>query len=374
MKTAQHLTKRMNLPDNIFTRITSAGEKILRRHAICTDANVREALGAINSLSGSAMTLFAITREGKLAGTITDGDIRRALIAGADLDDKVEKVMHRNFLSVAPGEDQCVAIAEGRERRLTLLPVVDDGKILDIIDLREVKTRLPIDAVLMAGGRGERLRPLTLSTPKPLLKVGGKPIIDYNVEELEACGVKNIYVTVNYLADLIISHFEKREGLADVVCVREPRRLGTIGSLALIDNLRNDDILLMNSDLLTAIDFEAMYLHHRRSGADITMAAVPYTVSVPFAIMHLEGERVKGLEEKPTYNYFANAGVYLLKRHLLDLIPKGEYLDAPDFIASIIEKGGDVGCFPVRGTWIDIGSPDDYRHANEMMSHPLLRR
>ncbi|MDE6444003.1 MAG: nucleotidyltransferase family protein [Muribaculaceae bacterium] len=364
----------MNLPDNIFSDITQHGRDLLLRHAIPTDASVRDALAAINNLSGAAMTLFAITPQGSLAGTVTDGDIRRAIIAGAGLDDMVERVMHTGFLSVSPGEDEFLAIAEGRRRRLSLLPVVRDGHICDIIDLQSVKTRLPIDAVLMAGGRGERLRPLTLTTPKPLLEVGGKPIIDYNIDELEACGVRNIYVTVNYLAEQIMEHFSRRKGTARIVCVREPRRLGTIGSLALIDDFSNDDVLLMNSDLLTGIDFEAMYLHHKRNGADITVAAVPYTVSVPFAIMRLEGEKVVGLEEKPTYNYLANAGVYLLKRHLMERIPKGEFLDAPDFVTSVIDDGGNVGCFPLQGTWIDIGSPDDYRHANEMMSHPLLRR
>lgn len=364
----------MILPDITFTDITPHGKDLLLRHAIPTAATVRDALAAINSLSGAAMTLFAITPEGTLAGTVTDGDIRRALIAGAGLDDAVERVMHTGFLAVSPDDDQCLAIAEGRRRRLSMLPVVDRGHIRDIIDLSAVRTRLPIDAVLMAGGRGERLRPLTLNTPKPLLKVGGKPIIDYNIDELEACGVTNIFVTVNYLAEQIIEHFDRRKGIANVECVREPRRLGTIGSLALIEGFHNDDILLMNSDLLTGIDFEAMYLHHRRSGAEITIAAVPYTVSVPFAIMRLEGEKVTGIEEKPTYNYLANAGVYLLKRHLLSRIPKGEFLDAPDFVSSVIDDGGEVGCFPIQGTWIDIGSPDDYRHANEMMSHPPLRR
>lgn len=358
----------------IFSSASPQATKILRRHAISTESSVREALTAINMLSGASMTLFAFTPDGRIAGTVTDGDIRRGIINGADLEDRVEKVMFTDFLSTSPEDDHCLAIAEGRRRRLSLLPVVENGYICDIIDLQAVKARLPLDAVLMAGGRGERLRPLTLNTPKPLLKVGDKAIIDYNVNELEACGITNIFVTVNYLADTIIRHFEERDNSAHIVCVREPKRLGTIGSVSLIENFRNEDILLMNSDLLTAIDFEALYLHHHRSNADITMAAVPYSVPVPFAIMHLDGEFVKGLEEKPTYNYLANAGVYILKRSLLRHIPKDKYLDAPDFINAVIEEGGNVGYFPIQGTWIDIGSPDDYRHANEMMSHPLLGR
>lgn len=364
----------METPHDIYARITPRGAALLKRHAISTQASVRDALRAINGLSGEAMTLFAISPEGTLAGTVTDGDIRRGLIAGVELEAPVADVMHTGFSAATPGDDYCVAIAAARRKRLSLLPVVDGGTITDIIDLNSVKTHLPIDAVLMAGGKGERLRPLTLDTPKPLLPVGGKAIIDYNVDELEACGVDNIFVTVNYLAEKIESHFGQRDGRARVACVREPRRLGTIGSLALVEGLAHDDVLLMNSDLLTDIDFEAFYIHHKKSGAAVTMAAVPYTVSVPFAIMHIDKENVTALEEKPTYNYFANAGVYLLQRRVARRITPGKYLDAPDFISSLIAEGESVGCFPIQGTWVDIGSPDDYRHANEMMDHRALRR
>lgn len=343
-------------------------EVLLQRHSIPVDASVREALVALNSLSGESMTLFAIDAGGFMAGTVTDGDVRRALIGGASLSDPVGSVMHRSYLAAEPGDNICLSIAEGRRRRINILPVVEDHRVVGLLDLRKMKTKLPIDAVLMAGGRGERLRPMTEHTPKPLLPVGGKPIIDYNVDELEACGVERIFVTVNYLAEQIERHFSERNGNACVACVREPKRLGTMGSVAFVDGLTCDNVLVMNSDLLTTLDFEAMYLHHVKNGADITMAAVPYNVSVPYALMRMESGRVRSLEEKPTYNYFANAGVYLIRRPLLSRIKKGEFLDAPDFISSVIEEGGEVGCYPIEGTWIDIGSPDDYRYANELMN------
>lgn len=338
------------------------------RHIISTDSTVLDALRSINELSGESMTLFVVDGERRLAGTVTDGDVRRAMLSGVGLSDPVTKAMFRKFLAVRPKDSVIKMIAEGRKRHISLLPVLDaKGCITEIIDLRDVKTRLPIDAVLMAGGKGERLRPLTLKTPKPLLPVGGKAIIDYNIEELERCGVKRIFVTTNYLAEKIERHFAKREGASEVICVREPKRLGTIGSLALIKDMKSDNILLMNSDLLTAIDFESMFLHHVAHKADLTIAGVPYTVSVPYAIMRMKSGRVKGLEEKPTFNYLANAGVYILKRELVGKIPEGEFLDAPDFISSLIADGGKVGCYPFEGTWIDIGSPDDYRYANELM-------
>lgn len=348
-------------------------ENLLRRHTIATNASVRDALAALNALSGESMTLFAVGIDNRLEGTVTDGDIRRALISGSSLSDRVEDVMHRKYLSADP-YNIILSIAEGRRRRIDLLPVVADSKIVDILDLRTMKTKLPIDAVLMAGGRGERLRPLTDHTPKPLLPVGGKAIIDYNIEELEACGVDRIFITVNYLAEQIEQHFANRESAAMIECVREPKRLGTIGAVAFIDGLKADHVLVMNSDLLTTINFEAMFQHHIRSGADITMAAVPYNVAVPYALMTLENGLVKGLEEKPTYNYFANAGVYLIKRSLLSQIVKGEFLDAPDFITPIISRGGEVGCYPIEGTWIDIGSPNDYQYANQLMSQQSISR
>lgn len=339
----------------------------MARHSISIDATVREAFGALNALSGRAMTLFAVNGDGTLAGSVTDGDLRRAILRGASLESTLRSAYHANALVVEEDSDRGPAIARGRSLGLDLLPVTSGGKIVDLIDLHLVKASLPIDAVLMAGGRGERLRPLTDSTPKPLLPVGGQPIIDYNVSELRANGVKNIFVTVNYLAEQIEDHFKESHETAPVVCVREPRRLGTIGSLTLVEGLKHDHVLLMNSDLLTNLDFEAFYWHHVKSGADITMAAIPYNVSVPYALMRLEDGKVKGLEEKPTYNYFANAGVYLIRRGLLGRLRPGEYADAPDFISDLIADGGNVGCFPIDGTWIDIGSPDDYRYANELM-------
>ena len=325
----------------------------------------------INRLSGESMTLFVVDDNFKILGTVTDGDIRRTLIEGGELSDSVTKVMNRNFFSATSGDDLSLKMSEGRKRHIELLPVMDDGSVTEIIDLRVTRARLPLQAVLMAGGRGERLRPLTDEMPKPLLPVAGKPIIDYNIEELEACGIKKIFVTVNYLGNMIIDHFSTRKGRASVECVTEPRHLGTFGSLAYVEGIETEDIIVMNSDLLSVIDFESMYLHHRASGSVFTIASVPYSVSVPFAIMRLEGERVRSLEEKPTYNYFANGGVYILKRDLISRINRGDYVDAPDFITALINDNLSVGSFHIDGTWIDIGSPDDYRLANELASRKL---
>ena len=230
-----------------------------------------------------------------------------------------------------------------------------------------------MDAVLMAGGRGERLRPLTLETPKPLLKIGNKAIIDYNVDELIRNGVDNIFVTVNYLHEQIETHFSQPRSGAEIKCILEPKRLGTIGSVALIDDLKHDHVLVMNSDLLTTLSYEDMFAWHIEHEADLTMAVIPYTVSIPFAIIDHDLDSVKGLIEKPTHNYLANAGIYIIRRQMLSRIKSGDYLDAPDFIEQLIADGHKVCHYRINGTWIDIGSPDDFRYAQELMSRPDFR-
>ncbi|MCM1005968.1 MAG: nucleotidyltransferase family protein [Prevotella sp.] len=332
-------------------------------------SSVKEALKRINSLRGLPLTLFVTDDEGTLVGTLTDGDIRRGLLAEALLSDSVAKVMYKQFRFLRRGdEDAARHFRKARELNLSVLPVIDDcGKILDVIDLRHTSAMLPLDAVLMAGGRGERLRPLTENVPKPLLPVGGKPIIDYNVEALRRCGISNIFVTVNYLHSQIEDHFANSEDFNTVKCVLEPAPLGTFGSIGLVNGLKHRNVLVMNSDLLTSINFEEMYEHHLNTEAALTMAVTSYTVSVPYAIVRTHADRVESFQEKPTYNFFANAGIYIVNRDLLASVTGKERVDATDFIDSLLAAGQKVAYFPINGTWIDIGSPDDYAMACSKM-------
>lgn len=346
----------------------------LAKYLISSEATLLHAMERINALADTSLTLFVVESAdtGRICGSLTDGDIRRALTdGGASLADPVTTAMRRKYLALLPADDPMTVFDKARTRGVKMLPRLDaDGRLADIIDLRAMKNILPLDAVLMAGGRGERLRPLTLEKPKPLLEIGGKPIIDYNVEELEANGVDNIFVTVNYLKEQIIDHFSRPRPRTRIECVAEPCRLGTMGSLALVEGLSHDNVLVMNSDVLTGLSFADMLRHHIDSGADLTMATIGYNVAVPFAILDLDGDRVTGMKEKPSYNYSANAGVYILKRSLISRIEPGQYLDAPDFILSLIADGLKVSHFPINGTWIDIGSPADFKYADELMSRP----
>lgn len=334
------------------------------------DASVRDALLRLNDAKSKAMTLFAVDTTGKMVGTITDGDIRRALISGEDVTSPIKSVMHRDF-SYVTDYDDIEKLRNLRDRNILMIPALNpDGTIREIIDLTLYKSKLPVDAVLMAGGKGERLRPLTLDTPKPLLKIGDKSIIDINIDNLINHGVENIYVTVNYLREKIIEHFAApRKGDVEVKCVEEPQFYGTIGSLRLIDHFDNDAILVMNSDLLTNIDFEDFYLHFKRHNAMMSAAAVPYTISIPYGIFRTDGREIKGVDEKPVYNLYANAGIYLIRKEALKYIPKDGVFNATDLIDTLAADDKKVIRYPLSGLWIDIGTPEEYRKATELAKH-----
>ena len=340
-------------------------------HFISQDITLLEALAKINSLAPEPLVLFVLDDEKRMVGTLTDGDSRRALIAGASVNDKVSKIMHRSFNYMKVEElDDVKELKRQKELQMRLVPVLDkEHHIVEIVNLEKYKTRLPIDAVLMAGGKGERLRPLTEKTPKPLLPVGDKAIIDHNIDRLISYGVKHINVTVNYLKEQLEEHFQEPRGEVKVDTVREPKYLGTIGSIRFVKEFHNDTILVMNSDLFTNINYEDFYLHFKEHDAEMSVAAVPYTVSVPYGIFDLDGREIQGLIEKPTYNYYANAGIYLIKRSALDEIPEDTFFNATDLIEKLIAENKKVIRFPLNGTWIDIGNPQEYQKAKELVKH-----
>lgn len=341
----------------------------MKRHIISQQATLRSALAALNALSGGAMTLLAVDGRGSMTGTLTDGDVRRALLAGASLDDSVVSAINRRFHSLRADAVDVEALARARDLGIRLIPLLNsDGAPVRIIDTAVTTTILPLRAVIMAGGRGERLRPLTLTTPKPLLSLGGRAIIDYNVAMLARAGIDDVTVTTHYLAEQLEAHFAVPVEGVCVKCVREETPLGTIGAVRLAGIPAAGDTLVMNSDLLTTVSLEQMWLRHVRSGADLTVATVPYSVSVPYAILDTDSTgAVTSLMEKPSYSYEANAGIYIISNRRLRDIPADRRYDATDLIDDIIASGGRVVTHPVGGVWIDIGSPDDFRRASELL-------
>ena len=342
----------------------------LNTYSIPQTATIREALKRINETSGSGQMLFVLNDKQQVVATLSDGDIRRGLVAGHELNESVEQIMFRNFRYLQMGNIQIEQLRQFREQQLPIVPILDkDGHLCQIINLRKQKSQLPIDAVIMAGGKGERLRPLTEKTPKPLLPVGNKAIIDHNVDRLISYGVEHISVTANYLAAQLEEHYKEPRQDVQVACVRELKFLGTMGAVRLVKEFHNEVVLVMNSDLFTDIDFEDMYLHFMENKADMSIAAVPYTVSIPFGICDLDGRDVKGIVEKPTYNYYANAGIYMLRREVINMIPENEFYNATDLIDALVKNGSKVIRYPLKGTWIDIGTLSEYQKAKDLAKH-----
>ena len=344
--------------------------KDFQRYIVPDTATIKDGLIALNNLSSDIQTLFVVNATEQLIGTVTDGDIRRGLIDGKAVTESIKEVFFSEFRYINEEDKDVLKIKEYRNKNIELLPCLNsEMQLVKVYNLKRKKSILPIDAVLMAGGKGERLRPLTEVTPKPLLKVGEKAIIDYNVESLVSYGVENINVTVNYLGEQIEKHYEKPIEGIHVNCIREPNYLGTIGSVRFVENLHNDTVLVMNSDLFTNIDFEDFYLHFIKNEADMSVAAVPYSFSIPYGVFDLDGRNILGITEKPVKNYYANAGIYLIRRNLLDLIPDDTFFNATDFIDLLVSAGKKVIRFPLLGYWIDIGKHDDFRKAQDFVKH-----
>lgn len=342
----------------------------MESHIISAESTILEALDHINRLHPLTMTLFVADSDRRIIGSLTDGDIRRGLISGESLDAPVKNVMFRNFRFIRDLTD-VETVKALRDKHINLVPVIgEDGRLKDILDTVNYKSHLPVDAVLMAGGKGERLRPLTLDTPKPLLKIGDEAIIDRNISRLEDFGIRNISVTVNYLKEKLIEHFATpTERGVKVRCVPEEKFFGTIGALRLVGDFENDTILVMNSDLLTDINLEDMYLYFKKHDAMMAAAAIPYTVAIPYGIFDLDGRDIKGVTEKPTYSLYANAGIYMIRREALRYIPENTVFNATDLIEALTADAQKVVRFPLKGLWIDIGTPDEYRKAQDIARH-----
>lgn len=339
----------------------------IAKHIILESAAIKDAIIKLNQLSDNTMTLIVVNDDSRAIGTVTDGDIRRAIAHGEELSSSLSNVVNNGFLYLDEnrGED-IYKLKQAHIRGIKLLPRIgSDGSIQSLYNLQSILSLIPIDAVIMAGGKGERLRPLTDTTPKPLLPVGNKSIIDYNVERLIAYGVENIFVTVNYLAEQLETHFSGTL----VQTVREKAFLGTMGAIRLVHDFQHDSILVMNSDLFTNLDFEKFYIDFKDKDADMSVAVVPYTVSIPLGIMTMNGHNVTGVVEKPTYNYYANAGIYLIKRDVLKFIPMNERFDATQLIQVLLDNKKCVIRFPITGYWIDIGTKQDYEKAQDLVKH-----
>lgn len=336
---------------------------------IHNDASIVEAMKRISKVPES-LTLFVVDDFGCMLGTLTDGDIRRGFINGLGLIDSVEKFMMKSFYKMNNGfsvSDFKVA----RDRGIRLLPVLNDnGQIEKVYDLKKRKSILPLEAMIMAGGRGERLRPLTDLTPKPMLPLGNKPIIEHNIDRLISYGIEKIYISVKYLGEQIEEYFGdgSSKGI-QIEYIWEDLPLGTAGALSLVEKFNTEHILLMNSDLFTDADFEDLYLNTISQKADMGVATVPYTTKVPFGIFTTNENKVTGLKEKPVYTNYANAGIYILNKSVLNKIPRNTFYNITDLMEQLLNENQTVIHNPIVGYWIDIGQHQDYKNAQEIVKH-----
>jgi dTDP-glucose pyrophosphorylase/CBS domain-containing protein len=346
-----------------------------KQHLIPDTFSIREAMIRLNELAIVNVDVFVVDNKNHLLGSVSDGDIRRSLIRGAEMSDSISTAMNKNCLFAVgfqPGKD---LIGQCKSKSIRFLPLLSgDREIIHVQDLDQVDGIVPVDAIIMAGGEGKRLKPLTDNLPKPLLPIGGKPIIEYNIDRLIKYGISNIHISINYLGNMLQEYF--KDGSSKKIridYITENKPMGTVGAVAMVNNWQTDNILIMNSDLLTDIDFADFYAEFLASKADLGVAAVPYHVNIPYAVLKTgEGNLVEELSEKPSFIYYSNAGIYFLKRKVLDFIPQDCSYDMPDLIQNLINSGLKVFSYPIRGYWLDIGKMNDYLKAQEDIKHLKL--
>lgn len=343
---------------------------IYKQHLILNTSTIKQALAKLNTLAMDAI-LFVVDENNLLIGSLTDGDVRRGLLNGYGIEENVSKFIQNSPKFIQKGTDDINSILEYRKNNFKILPIVDDNKkVVDIVNLRLQRSYLPIDVVIMAGGRGERLRPYTDTTPKPLLKVGDKPIIEHNIDRFSLYGIKNIWISVKYLGEQIQEYFgDGNEKNISIQYIWENQPLGTIGAVSKIEKFEHNYVIVANSDLLTNIDYEHFFLEFIESNADFAVATIPYNIDIPYAVLETNEGKVIDFKEKPTYTFYANGGIYLMKKELLSLIPKDKHFNTTDLMEVLIQKGYHVLSYPHLGYWLDIGKHEDFNKAQEDIKH-----
>ena len=333
--------------------------------------NLVEGLQRLNKLRNlSRLILFVIDDNHKVVGSVTDGDIRRSIIAEQNLQKTLGEIANPDFKRLYQ-TDSYQSFEKYRKLDIKILPILNsEGILVDLIDLESTQAKLPLEAVIMAGGRGKRLSPLTDTIPKPMLQLGSKPIIEHNIDRLISFGIKKIYISVKYLGEQIVNYLGdgSQKGIS-IEYVWEDEPLGTAGALALIDNLSTEHILLMNSDLFTNVNFESLYLKLINERADMAVASTEYKVDIPYAVFETKAGKITNFKEKPSFIYHSNAGIYILKRSLISKIQKNKYCDITDVMEQLVTEGGKLVYDPIIGYWIDIGKTVDYEHAQEFIKH-----
>lgn len=337
----------------------------IRRLLVAESASLFEAMSAIDA--GAHGIALVVKPDGRLIGTLTDGDIRRAVLSGASLDASCSEFANRRFTGVSPGTGRAEVLDLMKARTLRHIPIIDqDGRLTGVHMLREMLGTVdrPNWAVVMAGGRGERLRPITDSIPKPMVHVAGRPILERIVLHLVGFGITRMFLAVNYMSDVIEAHFNDGSTFGcRIDYLREDAPLGTGGALSLLPEEPADPLIVLNGDLLTQVDVGSMLGFHSDGGFKATIGLRDYVHRVPFGVVEMDGTSVTDIREKPTHAWTANCGVYVIQPELVTRIPRSQIFTMPDLMGDCLKRGEPVGGYMVEGDWMDIGRPRELRRA-----------
>jgi dTDP-glucose pyrophosphorylase len=334
---------------------------------LTSTATIRDAIEVIDT---SELQIGIVVDEGgHLIGSITDGDVRRSILKGMDISGSVQLIVNREAQTATKSDSNESLLELMEKRQIRQIPIIDEER--RVIDIVHINTLIPSSnthdnwVVLMAGGMGERLLPLTESTPKPLLPVGKKPLLETILESFIRQGFRKFYMSVNYKAEMIRDHFcDGSRWNVEIRYIEEKTRLGTAGALRLIQDRPDYPVIIMNGDLLTRVDFHHLLDFHRQHDSQATMGVRQYDFQVPFGVVELDGNRIKEINEKPVHNFFVNAGIYVLEPDLLDLIPENAHFDMTELFEKVIEMNCDTAVFPIREYWLDVGQIDNLVQAN----------
>ena len=331
------------------------------------NSTIKEALQIIDN--GALQIALVVDENDILIGTLTDGDIRRGLLKGLDLNSSIESIIFKmpTIAKISDTKEEILKMA--LSKKLHQIPIVDEkGRILGIQEIEElIKPKNKTNKViLMVGGLGTRLRPLTETTPKPMLKVGNKPILQTIVEKFAEYGYTNIIMCVNYKSHMIQDYFgDGKEFGVNIEYVLENQRMGTAGALSLLKDKPKEPFFVMNGDLLTNVNFEHLHNYHLSTNSIGTMCVREYDFQVPYGVVNIKDSKIISIEEKPTHKFFVSAGIYMLSQEVLEYIPENQFYDMPTLFEKIISKGKNTISFPLREYWLDIGRIEEYKKANE---------
>jgi len=345
-------------------------ESDISKYLVGKDSIIRDVMAQADI--GRRGIVLVVDEDRCLVSTVTDGDLRRAVLANIDLDSPVSVLLEKKPrvkpITAPHDSDPATMMNILLENKILHLPLVDDGyRVVSIVRLDEFvdPPPLPLQAVIMAGGRGTRLQPLTDNLPKPMLPVGDQPLMEITVKQLKDAGIRQVDVAVHHMPEKITEHFGDGKAYGvDINYVTEDQPLGTAGALGLMDH-PGDTMLVINGDILTQVDYRAMLQFHNENQAELTVAILQYDLQVPYGVIETEGSLVRGLSEKPTFPFFVNGGIYLLEPSAHASIPKEKRSDMTDLIHRLVADGRKVAAFPVREYWLDIGQTSDYQKAQE---------